>query len=477
MPLSVPSTQDRHLLSRFSYGVTPALARQAAARGGAGRWLEWQMRPGAVHDAYAAGLAEWFPYLAYTPGKLWQANISGARDGWQVMYDFVRWTLLRRTFSQRQLLEVMTDFWSNLLYVPAPEDKAWPHRIRYDQTIRAHALGRFDDMLVAAITHPAMGCFLDNAQSTVWKLNENLGRELLELHTVGRASGYTERDVLSSARILTGYRVDMWDSWVGFYSADDHYTGPVEVLGFSHPNGRPDGRAVAEAYLRYLARHPATARNIARRLCVRFVSDRPSLAHVNAVAKAFTAAGTDIKAALRALVRHPDFAASVGAKVRTPSEDAVASYRALGVGVARPRTDDDFANAVAWHTDFIGQRPFDWPRPDGPPDVADAWTSAGRMLNSWSVHRSLGSGWWTGGVTYRPFQDWLPPLPASLDRVVDHVARRLLARPASDGLRAGVATHLGMSRSQSISTADDLGDWRMDMLLTTLLNSPDHMTR
>jgi hypothetical protein len=476
MPLSVPSTQTRHLLSRFSYGVTPELVKQADKHGGARGWLEWQLTPGAVSDSYAAGLQSWFPYLTATPGKLWQANLTGARDGWQVMYDFVRWTILRRTYSQRQVLEVMTDFWSNLLYIPAPEDKAWPHRIRYDEVIRQHALGRFDNMLIAAVTHPAMGCFLDNAQSTVWKLNENLGRELLELHTVGRTSGYTERDVLNSARILTGYRVHMWDSWVGFYSPDDHYTGSVRVLGFSSGNTRPDGRSVATAYLRYLARHPATARNIARRLCVRFVRDNPSRAHVNAVAQAYTASGTDIKATLRALVKHPDFAGAVGAKVRTPSEDAIASYRALGVKAAKPQTDGDFANAVAWHTDFMGQRPFDWPRPDGPPDVADAWTSAGRMLNSWSVHRNLGGGW-TGGATYRSFDDWLPPLPARLDEVVDHVSRRLLARPAIDSLRAAVATHLGLARNYTVDRAETFGDWRMDMLLATVLNSPQHMTR
>ncbi|MDQ4008373.1 MAG: DUF1800 domain-containing protein, partial [Actinomycetota bacterium] len=266
------------------------------------------------------------------------------------------------------------------------------------------------------------------------------------------------------------------DSWVGFYSPDDHHTGAVRVLGFEATNAEPDGQAVARAYLRYLARHPATARNIARKLCVRFVRDEPSLSHVRAVAKAYTDSGTDIKATLRALVDHPDFADSVGAKVRTPSEDAVASYRALDVKAARPTDDGDFAHATAWHTDFMGQRPFDWPRPDGPPDVADAWTSAGRMLNSWSIHRNLAGGW-TSGATYRSFEDWLPPLPASLDAVVDHVSRRLLARPATTALKAAVATHQGMARGHTIARLDDLGDWRVDMLLATVLNSPQHMTR
>jgi hypothetical protein len=477
MALRVPSTQTRHLLNRFSYGVTPALVRQAESHGGAAPWLEWQMNPGAVGDSWAAGLYSWFPYLSHTPGKMWQAQLSGERDGWQIMHDFVRWTILRRTYSQRQLLEVMTDFWSNLLHIPAPVDRAWPHRVGYDEVIRANALGRFDNMLIAATTHPAMGCYLDNAESTVWKLNENLGRELLELHTVGRTSGYTEEDVVNSARILTGYRVDINDSWVAFYSPDDHYTGPVSVLGFSSANSKPDGSAVARAYLRYLARHRATARNIARRLCVRFVSDNPSLDLIVAVTNAFISSGTDIKATLRALVSHPEFAESMDAKVRTPSEDAIATYRALGIRGAKPSSDNDFSNVVNWHAESVGQRPFDWPRPDGWPDVADAWTSAGRLLGSWGLHRSLASGYPAHGATYRSPHSWLPALPARFDTVVDHVSRQVLARPAPETLLHAAVEHVAISRGKVIRVPDDLPPYRMNMLLSTLLDSPQHMTR
>jgi hypothetical protein len=477
MAFPVPSTQTRHLLSRFSYGVTPALVKQSEAHGGAASWLEWQMNPGAVSDSWADGLYSWFPYLSYTPGKMWQAQLSGERDGWQIMHDFVRWTMLRRTYSQRQLLEVMTDFWSNLLHIPAPADRAWPHRVGYDQLIRSHALGRFDNMLIAATTHPAMGCFLDNAESTVWKLNENLGRELLELHTVGRASGYTERDVVDSARILTGYRVDINDSWVAFYSPDDHYTGAVEVLGFSSANSKPEGQAVATAYLRYLARHRATARNIARRLCVRFVSDQPSLGLVNAVANAYISSGTDVKATLRTLVSHPEFTDSVEAKVRTPSEDAIATYRLLRLQASRPTTDTDYANVVNWHAESMGQRPFDWPRPDGSPDVADAWTSAGRILGSWALHRSLASGYPAKGVTYPLPQSWLPSLPARFDTVVDHVSRQILGRPVPKTLLDAAVKHVAISRGKVIRIPTDLPPYRMTMLLSTLIDSPQHMTR
>ena len=114
--------------------------------------------------------------------------------------------------------------------------------------------------------------FLGNAGSTKAHPNENLGRELLELHTVG-IGNYTEEDVKNSARILTGHRADLYKTWEPYYSAKDHWTGPVQVMGFRHPNADADGRAVTDAYLSYLAHHPATARRIATKLVKAFVAD------------------------------------------------------------------------------------------------------------------------------------------------------------------------------------------------------------
>ena len=110
------------------------------------------------------------------------------------MDDYARWVLMRRMTSKRQLLEVMTEFWENHLHVAAVRRRAVQHRVDYGNTIRKHALGRFDEMLLATTTHPAMLIYLDAAESTKEHPNENLGRELLELHTVG-AGNYSEKDV------------------------------------------------------------------------------------------------------------------------------------------------------------------------------------------------------------------------------------------------------------------------------------------
>jgi uncharacterized protein (DUF1800 family) len=477
-PYAVPTPQMRHLLSRFSYGVTPALVGQARAAGGTSAWFEQQLDPVRIEDRAAATMRSWFPYLDKTAEQLFTEDRSGGRQGFEVTRDLHRWTLLRRVYSQRQVYETMVEFWSNLLHVPAPEPKCWPVRPAYDTVIRTHALGTFEAMLLACELHPAMGCYLDNAVSTADNVNENLGRELLELHTVGIDGGFTEEQVRDSAYILTGYQCDRGGTWRSTYSTADHWRGPVKVLGFSDANAAADGRPTSLHYLRYLAHHPATARRIARRLAVRFVSDNPSAGLVTAVADAYTRSGTDITTTLRALTAHPEFAASVGAKIKTPTEDGVATYRALGVRVSRPTGVESGASAIAFQVMTMGQMPFDWGRPDGFPDVAEAWTSATRMIGSWHAHWSLAGGYYPRTDTrYRPVSSWLPALPARFDTVVDHVARELTARPATPQMTEAATIFVGIPATTRIRLSDDISQFRMNKLLSVILDSPAHMSR
>lgn len=475
-PLPPPAL--RHLLSRFSYGVTPALVKNARELGGADAWFEQQLRPGSVPDGKAAAMRGWFPWLDKTPQQLYRAEVEGVYPAWQSTMDLGRWTILRRAYSKRQLLETMVEFWSNLLHVPLYEDESWPHRVGYDRVIRTHALGRFEDLLQAATVHGAMGCYLDNVYNTRWTVNENLGRELLELHTVGVEAGYSEQEVLHSAWVLTGWQVDMWDTWEAYYDEDAHKRGAVSVLGFTDPNDESDGRPLTRRYLRHLASHPSTARRIARKLATRFVSDAPSESLVAAVASAYTSSGTDVKATLRALVAHPDFAASAGRKVRTPAEDAIASYRLLGADPRKPTRDDDFARAIGWQLEGLGQKPFGWPQPDGFPDTGIAWSSVGRVLAGLDLHRTLAGGWWPSrGVDYPSLAERLPPLPATFAEIVEHASRRLLQREATPELLTACEQILALRRGDRFRRPDDFGEWRMVDLLATVLNSPAHAAR
>ncbi len=284
----VLGASERHLVSRFSYGLNAELAAEVTAAGGARAWFDRQLDSASIDDAAADGLVHWWSSLRRDSAELWLRQESGIEGGWEVMEDYRRWLLVRRMQTRRQVKEVMTEFWLNHLNVPANGDAQFTYRTAYDTVIREGSLGRFEDLLVASITHPAMGIYLNNAVSTAQHPNENLGRELLELHTVGRGA-YDEDDVKNSARILTGFRVDLWRTFDSFYSPKDHWTGPVRVMDFSDANSSSDGRGVTERYLRYLARHPRTAQRIARKLAVKFVRDDPPQALVDRLAAVYLA--------------------------------------------------------------------------------------------------------------------------------------------------------------------------------------------
>jgi len=353
--LPTPAVAERHLLNRFSFGCTPELAAEAAAAGGPYAWFEAQLDPTSVPDPFADALPSWWPHLSMAAGQLQARDDAGTLSSLDVSSDLLRWTLMRRAYSRRQLHEVMAAFWLDHLHVTVHDGGSWAVRAEHDTAVRGHALGRFDDMLRQVVLGRAMGCYLDNSKSTARRLNENLGRELLELHTVGRDSGYSERDVLDAARVLTSHRVDRAGTWDAWYAPSDHWVGPVRVLGFEHANSASDGRPVAEELLHYLAHHPATARRLALKLCRRFVSDTPSDDVIGAVAQAYLDSGTDIAATLRVLVARPEFEAAVDAKTRTPVEDCIATWRALGMRPIAPTRDSDFAHSCVIQAGTAGR--------------------------------------------------------------------------------------------------------------------------
>lgn len=471
----------RHLVGRFSYGLTPALARQVRAAGGAGPWFEQQLDPDSVGDGAADELRSWWSGLSRSPTELWRRQRDDIEGGWEVMLDYQRWVLLRRIHSRRPVLELLTELWENHFNVPASGDAQCFWRVDYGDTVRAHALGRFEDLLQAVTTHPAMLINLDNVSSDRTHPNENLGRELLELHTVGRGQ-YGEPDVKDSARILTGWSVDMWDTFEAEYRFAWHWRGPVRVMDFSHPNAEPDGRPVTAAYLTYLAHHPATARRVARRLAVKFVSDEPSDALVDRLAAVYLDHDTAIAPVLRALVASGEFARSVGAKVRDPGEDVVASYRALDVRFARPPANAAgeryAANQLLWQAADMGAMPFGWPRPDGQPIDNRSWSSPSRMLASMSTHVALAGSWWPDrGVTYHSAAWWVPHFPVRFDVLVDHVSRRILHRPATPQLLRACCEATGVDARDRITRDHPVVRWDMFRLLSTFLDSPVFMTR
>ena len=473
----IPTAFERHLMNRMGCGYSRGTWQQMRRAGGPEKWFTQQLRHSSIaENAKSQGLINWFPDLKQSPRTKWVRNTSGVKGGWAYARDVSNYSILRRVYSNRQVHETMVEFWSNHLHVPTVDDLSWPHRYSYDQMIRRHALGRFDQMLTAATLHPAMLTYLDNWRSEKDAANENHGRELLELHTVGRTSGYTEAMVKHSATLLSGYTVDVKGSWNGHYDRRRHTTGSVRVLGFSATNASSDGRTVTQKYLHYLAHHPATARTIARKLALRFVSDTPSDALVNHLAKVFRNSGTDIKATLRALVAHKEFRRAAGRKVRTPVEDLVATLRVLQVNAAKPANIRQFGHVL----DYLhrGLRVYQWPRPDGPPDRDSAWSSATRMLGSFRMHWNLAGGWYpTGHVVYRRPTYWLPQRRIRLDAYVDHMCRMLHGKPSTSRQLKAVCQATGLRPREFVTRDHALGSWLMVRLVSVLLDTPNHMSR
>ncbi len=291
--------------------------------------------------------------------------------------------IVAATTSEAPFTERLVAFWANHFTVsgirPAVRGIAGSFE---REAIRPNITGRFQDMLLAVARHPAMGIYLDNAfsigpnsQAGIRRgkgLNENFGREVLELHTLGVDGGYTEEDVRALARILTGWSIGRpTESAQGrfMYRPAFHEPGPKVLFGRSFPEG---GQVEGEAALILLATHPSTARHIARKLAVHFISDEPPAAAVDALAAVWRKTGGDLRAVTMALVDLPDAWSETRAKVKTPYELVVSALRATGVHLSPEQTVQSMAR--------LGQPLFHAPSPAGWPDTAAAWIGPEAIL-------------------------------------------------------------------------------------------------
>jgi hypothetical protein len=460
-----------HLLSRFSFGPTPS-SRGYADKHGADGWYAQQLRQATAHRGYTgnAGVARVTPLLNLNPYDLRQWLLArGDEYGWDAM-DQLSWaTLGLQGWSTAQLYETLVDFFANHLNVPNHNGDLWNTRHVFDRdVVRRYAMGKFSDMLLASAKSPAMLLYLNLAESTKAAVNENYGRELLELHTVGLR--YSESDVQNCARMLTGRCVS--DNQHYFYDAYIHPRGRIKVLGFTHPNTDPDaGEAAGDALLRYLAHHPYTAGNLARKLCMRFVSDTPSAALVNAVAAAYLKNDTSILSMVTTILHSTEFWESRGRKVRRPTENILATMRILGV---TPRKWPDALGSLTWMTGQLGHQPLEWPAPNGYPDVAAAWRSAGGLLTLWDRHLSLPGGW---------DEFPLPALetlygaarPATSGAAIDVLTRRLTGMTFAPAHKQALQSLLGEPATTRL--ADSQLQWWLQPMVGLILDSPHFALR
>ena len=303
-----------HLLSRAAYGPWPGDLDRVRTMG-AEKWIEEQLAPDRIDDAACDLRARRFETIWHEPGTCYEYKKPVLRE------EITRHTLLRGVYSKRQLFEVMVGFWTDHLNIDLEKGDCIYLKPSDDRlVIRAHALGKFKELIRASATSPAMLVYLDGKENKKGSPgdvpNENYARELLELHTLGVDGGYTQSDVYEAARSLTGWRLRTgWRKGTVYFDANLHDDGEKRVLGQMIPAG--GGAADLDRLVDIACHHPSTANHIATKLVRRFVSEDVPASLVTRVAEVFTATDGDIKSLLRTILTSDEFKAAKGLKVQT----------------------------------------------------------------------------------------------------------------------------------------------------------------
>ncbi|MGV3578140.1 DUF1800 domain-containing protein [Brevundimonas sp.] len=407
MPQTDPRLEAALALTRFGMGAGPGEIETVAAdpRG----WLEAQARPSGAtqpEGAFASTAERVGDFLAYRQaGRQRRAQTPEAQQAFDARRDSRR-ALTQQTgqaflaraahgattpdgFAERWAL-----FWANVFTASATKFQSGIFLESYErEAVRPHVFGRFEALALAAEQHPAMLLYLDQAQSIGPNsragqrrqagLNENLAREILELHTVGSDGGYSQADVTEFARALTGWSLPQpsdRDGGAFVFRPVVHEPGERTVLGRTY--GQP-GRAQGEAILRDLSNRPETARRLSRKIAAHFVADEPPPALVQRLEQAWTGSGGDLAAVAKALVTAPEAWSPQPAKVKTPYEFVISAHRAFG---GAPQRLEPLRQALI----AMGQPMWAAPSPEGWPDTAGDWAGPDALVKRLDWARGVG---------------------------------------------------------------------------------------
>jgi uncharacterized protein (DUF1800 family) len=402
----IPSDRQaiEHALNRLAFG--PGRGDVAKLeRIGLSRWIEQQLRPERIPTDNLDQKLSRLTTLNLEPGAIAREYIQPAREerrrrqqaaaasgsdqppprmapndtirrAQQVFSDLAEAKILRAVYSDRQLEEVLTDFWFNHFNVFGRKGQTEVYLGAYERdVIRPHIFGKFRELLGATAKSPAMLLYLDNWQSgRNGKINENYARELLELHTLGVDGGYTQADIVAVAKALTGWTIRRPQDPGFRFAPLMHDRGEKVVLGHTIRAG--GGIEDGERVLDIVAKHPSTARHIAFKLAQRFVSDTPPPALVDRAAARFRESGGDLREVVRVIVTSPEFFAPAAqrAKVKTPFEFVVSALRETNAEVTSAVT---VMRALAQ----MGMPLYLCQPPTGYGDTADAWVSSGSLVS------------------------------------------------------------------------------------------------
>ena len=520
-----------HVLNRLAFGPRPGEVDRVL-RTGVRSWIEAQLAPEKLPDPRLAARLSGLPTLAMTQSEMFDrferpvrearerrklaaaaapageasaepageamAGIPRERRPRRVIEELSAAKVVRAAYSERQLNEVMVDFWMNHFNVYAAKglDRVLVTSFERD-AIRPHVWGRFEDLLLATAKSPAMLFYLDNARSMAdpdhrpagrrpgagagprrmrgaagagsdtgeataarkGGLNENYARELMELHTLGVDGGYTQKDVTELARVLTGWSIER-DGGGFTFRARMHDDGTKTVLGHTISGG---GMEEGEKMIRILARHPATARRVATRLCERLVSDEPPPALVERVSARFLATRGDLRETVRAVVESPEFfdPANYRAKVKSPFEYVVSAVRAAD-------GETDAGVPLLRQIAQMGEPLYLCQPPTGYSDAAAAWVSGGSIVARLNFALALASNGIPGTAT--DLERLLPPAEsADPGRAVDALARSLIGGDVTDETRRTIARRLEEREAAGVESPGS----RLPLIAGLILGSPE----
>jgi uncharacterized protein (DUF1800 family) len=495
---AVPARADTrtivHVLNRLGFGAAPGDVERVR-RIGLQAYIDQQLQPERMNDAAMAERLAAFQTLSKTTSELAEqffipaqmarqqaqrqrsaqdpamaqpsvpeaplaammtaAQTEAVRGERQAVLELMQAKVLRAAYSERQLEEVMVDFWFNHFNVFVGKGQVRLYLTAYERdAIRPHVLGKFHDLLQATAESPAMLFYLDNWQSSAPDgaptmqpagfprgrrfdrpatrpqvpsaqnrrrgLNENYARELMELHTLGVDGGYTQKDVQEVARAFTGWTIAIPRQGGSFrFEPRMHDDSEKIVLGRTIKSG--GGKADGDEVLSLLSKHPSTARFISTKLVRRFVADEPPRSLVDRAAKRFRETDGDIRETLRTIVTSPEFfaAAAYRAKVKTPFEFVVSAVRAVG---AQAGNGQPLVQAIR----NMGMPLYGCQPPTGYADTAEAWVNSGALLSRMNFAVSL---------TARP--QWIAP--SSDVMTAEALVASSLAGELSDPTAATVA--------------------------------------
>jgi uncharacterized protein (DUF1800 family) len=402
-------------------------------------------------------------------------------------------TWLRAVYSKRQLQEVLADFWHNHFNVYAGDPPVSGVFVHYDRdVIRHHMLGNFREMLETVATSPAMLHYLDNYTNQSGNPNENYARELFELHTLGAENylgtgdrtkvpgyaqrkpiGYVDGDVYEAARCFTGWRIDQGanSGETGSFAYHEPWHDRFQkiVLGHSIKEYQPplkDGRDVLDI----LAQHPGTAQYISRKLCRRFIADKPPQSVVQKAAKVFITernSKDQLRSVLRTILLSEEFGQISREKIKRPFEAIAGMLRA---------TNADFFPSEAFlnHYQLGGQRLFYWHTPDGYPDSKEKWASTTPMIQRWKLYNQAVVQK-IDGITINWGES--PKSDNTPSRIVAQWTRRLLGQELNAKDHAALIDFISEGRNPKFELPETIAAERVPALVALILMSPEYQWR